>query len=51
MTANNIESSVIADKIKAFMTEQVNRPVKKGVDLAGIIKQLKERRSKKNAKQ
>lgn len=36
------------DKIKDKIAEHLTKPVKKGVDLTGILRKLKERRAKKN---
>jgi hypothetical protein len=38
------------EKIKGLVSDFVNKPLKKGVDVLGIIRKLKERREKKHGK-
>lgn len=46
MTEN--KTPVNIEQIKEKITEHLTKPVKKGVDLTGLIRKLRERRAKKN---
>lgn len=37
----------LIEKIKTFINERLNKPVKEGVDLTAIVRKLKERRAKR----
>ncbi len=48
--SETLENQTIIEKIKGFVSERVNKPLKTGVDVTAIIKKLKERNAKKDKK-
>jgi hypothetical protein len=48
--ADVLDSKTTVDKIKGYINERLSKPLKNGVDVASIVKKLKESRAKKGKK-
>lgn len=48
--ADVLDNKVTVEKIKGFIQERLSKPLKSGVDIASIIKRLKESKAKKGKK-